>query len=147
MHPAYFGVQIKLSLKLYGKKCLLVILVNLSRNMWKKVNKHLSLESLVIPKDVVMTILQESTGPQFSLSETFQVELSNEEMAKVIFDEEALIESLYTDLQFYWAIGQQFCLVFDIFYANRGNEAVAESLYRVVEKEEMEGGQTLMNHA
>ena len=57
---------------------------------------------------------------------------------------------LYTDSSFYSAIGQEFCLVFDIFYVKSGTEAVAESFYRVVEKQEMEGGQTisvLMNRA
>ena len=58
---------------------------------------------------------------------------------KVFFDEEAQIEALYTDLSFYSAIGEEFCLVFDIFYAKSGTEAVAESCYRVVEKQEMEG--------
>ena len=56
----------------------------------KKANGDLSSESLVIPNDVLMTTFQESTGPQFSLSEIFQVELGNEEIMKVIFDEEAL---------------------------------------------------------
>ena len=97
-----------------------------------------------------MTTFQRSTGPQFSLSEVFEVELSNEEKMKVFFDEKVLIEALYTDSSFYSAIGQEFCLVFDIFYAKSGTEVVAESFYRVVEKQEMEGGQTigvLMNRA
>ena len=116
----------------------------------KKDNGDLSSEPLSIPDGIAMTMFQRSTGPQFSLSEVFEVELSNEEKMKVFFDEVALIEALYTDSSFYSAIGQEFCLVFDIFYAKSGTEAVAESFYRVVEKQDMEGGQTidiLMNSA
>ena len=54
-----------------------------------------------------------------------------------------LIEALYTDSQFYSKVGQEFCIVFDIFYSKTGTEAVAESLYRVVEKQEMDGGQSI----
>ena len=57
------------------------------------------------------------------MSEVFEVELSNEEKMKVFFDEEAQIEALYTDSFFYSAIGPEFCLVFDIFYAKSGTEA------------------------
>jgi hypothetical protein len=52
-----------------------------------------------------------------------------------------LIEALNTDSQFYSKVGQEFCIVFDIFYSKTGTEAVAESLYPVVEKQEMDGGQ------
>ena len=54
-----------------------------------------------------------------------------------------LIEALYTDSQFYSKVGQQFSIVFDIFYSKTGTEAVAESFDRVVEKQEMNGGQSI----
>ena len=50
---------------------------------------------------------------------------------------------MYTDVTFYSAVGQEFCLIFDIMYAKTGTEAVVESFYRVVEKQEMDGGQTI----
>ena len=43
----------------------------------------------------------------------------------------------------YFQIGQEFCIVFDIMYAKTATEAVAESFYRVVEAQEMDGGQSL----
>ena len=70
------------------------------------------------------------------------MELSNGEKMQVLFDEEEFIQSLYTDSSFYTAVGQEFCLLFDIFYAKSGTEAVATSFYRVVEKQEMDGGQS-----
>lgn len=67
------------------------------KKIMKKDNGDLSSEPLSIPDGIAMTTFQRSTGPQFSLSEVFEVELSNEEKMKVFFDEEAQIEALYTD--------------------------------------------------
>ena len=78
----------------------------------KKDNGDLSSEALSIADGIAMTTFQTSTGPQFSLSEVFEVELSNEEKMKVFFDEEVLIEALYTDSSFYSAIGQEFLTSF-----------------------------------
>ena len=50
---------------------------------------------------------------------------------------------IYTDSSFYSLVGQEFCLLFDIIYAKTGTEALAESFYCVVEKQEMEGKQSL----
>jgi hypothetical protein len=58
----------------------------------------------------------------------------------VLFQEEVLIKSLYTDSSFYSTVGQEFSLIFDIVYAMSGTEAVAESFYWVLDKQEMEGG-------
>ncbi len=71
------------------------------------------------------------------------MELSDERALRVVLQEQLLIEALYTDSQFYSKVGQEFCIVFDIFYSKTGTEAVAESLYRVVEKQEMDGGQSI----
>ena len=106
--------------------------------------------ALVIPNGLAVKSFQTSTPPQFCLSQIFKLELSNGEKMQVLFDEEEFIQSLYTDSSFYTAVGQEFCLLFDIFYAKSGTEAVAESFYRVVEKQEMDGGQSnsvLMNRA
>ena len=60
-----------------------------------------------------------------------------------VLQEDAVIHALYTDSSFYSLVGQEFCLLFDIMYAKTGTEALAESFYRVVEKQEMEGKQSL----
>ena len=79
----------------------------------------------------------------FSLTEIFQLKLSDGSAFRVVLQEQFLIEALYTDSQFYSKVGQQFCIVFDIVYSKTGTEAAAESLYGVVEKQEMNGGQSI----
>ena len=79
----------------------------------------------------------------FSLTEIFQLKLSDGSAFRVVLQEQFLIEALYTDSQFYSKVGQQFCIVFDIVYSKTGTEAAAESLYHVVEKQEMNGGQSI----
>ena len=79
----------------------------------------------------------------FSLTEIFQLKLSGGSAFRVVLQEQFLVEALYTDSQFYSKVGQQFCIVFDIVYSKTGTGAVAESLYRVVEKQEMNGGQSI----
>ena len=109
-----------------------------------------TLQDLVVPNGVAVKSFHMNTPPQFCLSTTFKLELGNGEKMEVLFDEEEFIRSLYTDSSFYSAVGQEFCVLFDIFYAKSGTEAVAESFYRAVEKQEMEGGQSnsvLMNRA
>ena len=116
----------------------------------EKANGNFSSEVLAITDGVKITSFVKSSSPQFSLSEVFKAEFTNSEKMKILFDEQILIESLYTDSSFYSVVGQEFCLVFDIFYAKSVTEAVAESFYRVVEKQETEGGQSLgvlMNRA
>ena len=78
----------------------------------------------------------------FSLTEIFQLKLSDGSAFRVVLQGQFLIEALYTDSQFYSEDGQQFCIVFDIVYSKTGTEARAESLSRVVEKQEMNGGQS-----
>ena len=68
----------------------------------------------------------------------------------VRFKEDQFIRCLYTDSRVYSQIGQEFCTVFDKISAKTVTEAIAESFYRVVEKQEMDGGQSLVvlgNHA
>ena len=70
------------------------------------------------------------------------MELSSGRTLDAILQEDALINILYTDSSFYTLVGSKFCLLFDIMYAKTGTETVTESFYRVVEKQEMEGGQS-----
>ena len=74
--------------------------------------------------------LRTNTTPQFCLSTTFKLELGNGEKMEVLFDEDEFIHSLYTDSSFYSSVGQEFCVLFDIFHAKSGMEAVAEYFYR-----------------
>lgn len=115
---------------------------NFFKQITVKDNGDFSLKDLVVPEGVFVIKFLEGTRRQFTLSEVFEVELSNGEKIEVLFDEEIVIKSLYTDASFYSAVGQEFCLIFAIFYAKSGTEAVAESFYRVVDKQEMEGGQS-----
>ena len=109
----------------------------------EKANGNFSSEILVIPNGVKIKSFVKSSSPQFPYPRWFKAEFTNSEKMKILFDEQIFIESLYTDSPFYSVVGQEFCLVFDIFYAKSGTEVVAESFYRVVEKQEMEGGQSL----
>ena len=101
-----------------------------------------------IPKNLtqpgVRVVEFESTMPEvFTLAEVFTVRFSNGDEKTVSLQEHAVIEALYTDTDFYTLVGQEFCIIFDIMYAKTGTEAVVESLYRVVEKQEMDGGQSI----
>ena len=109
-----------------------------------------TLQDLVVPNGVAVKSFHTKTPAQFCLSTTFKLELGNCEKMEVLFDEEEFIRSLYTDSSFYSAVGQEFCILLDIFYVKSGTEAVAESFYQVVEKQQMEGGQSnsvLVNRA
>ena len=85
-------------------------------------------------------------GP-FDLREKYHLELADWSNHRVVFSEHRFIRSLYVDATFYNAVGTEFCLVFDVFYAKTGTEAVAESFYRVMNTQEQYGGQKLENLA
>ena len=98
--------------------------------------------NIEIPAGVTTTHVVEftkSVSPVFSLTEVFKVKLSCGTTLDMVLQEDAVIHALYTDSSFYSLVGQEFCLLFDIMYAKTGTEALAESFYRVVEKQEMEG--------
>lgn len=82
-----------------------------------------------------------ASTPKFALADVFDVSLSNGDNFLVSLQEDEIIKALYNDAEFYSAVGQSFCILFDIMYAKTGTEAVVESFYRVVEKQEMDGGQ------
>ena len=79
---------------------------------------------------LVTSFLEDTQNHQSTLSEVFQIKLNNGYKKDVIFNEDVLIKSLYTDSSFYSAVGQEFCSIFNIFYAKSGPEAVAESFHR-----------------
>ena len=108
--------------------------------------RHVVMSDIAIPVGVSTTHVVEfskSDPTVFSLTEVFRVQLSCGTTLVVVLEEDAIIHALYTDSSFYTLVGQEFCLLFDIMYAKTGTEAVAESFYRVVEKQEMEGKQSL----
>ena len=108
--------------------------------------RHVVMGNIEIPAGVTTTLVVEftkSVSPVFSLTEVFQVKLSCGTTLDVVLQEDAVIHALYTDSSFYSLVGQEFCLLFDIMYAKTGTEALAESFYCVVEKQEMEGKQSL----
>ena len=90
-----------------------------------------------------VTEFQPYVTKEFTLADVFQVELSNSEKMNVVLQEDAVIKALDTDPRFYTLVGPEFCLLFDIMYAKSGTESVAESFYRVVENQEMDGGQSI----
>ena len=96
--------------------------------------------NIEIPAGVTATA---SVLPVFSLTEVFQVKLSCGTTLDIVLQEDAVIHALCIDSSFYSLVGQEFCLLFDIMYAKTGTEALAESFYCVVEKQEMEGKQSL----
>jgi hypothetical protein len=107
-----------------------------------KNNGEFSLKDLVAPEGLIVTKFLEGMWQRFTLSDVFDLELSNGVEMNVLFQEEVLIKSLYTDSSFYWSSFYWFIisLIFDIVYAMSGTEAVAESFYWVLDKQEMEGG-------
>ncbi len=101
-----------------------------------------TLEIHNLPQEVVVEKFEVSVPKKFTLSEVFHLQLSNGETMEVLFLEKNVITALYCNSSFHSVIGPEFCLVFDIMYGKTGTEAVAESFYRVVEKHEMDGGQS-----
>lgn len=78
----------------------------------------------------------------FDLLDKFDVSLSDGDKFVAVLKEEKIIKALYSDPNFYGSIGQEFCLMYDIMYAKAGTEAIAESFYRVMENQEMDGNQS-----
>jgi hypothetical protein len=98
--------------------------------------------AVVLEDGCILEEFVKSSPKEFHLAETFKMKLNNGREMKVVFREDNLIRALYTDSSFYSIVGPEFCLVFDVMYAKTGTEAVAESFYRVVEKQEIDGGQS-----
>ncbi len=76
-------------------------------------------------------------------SDIYKVTVSDKTEFSVVLQEDAMIKALYTNPLFYDPIGREFCIIFDIMYSKTGTEAVAESVYRVAEKQEQDGRQSI----
>lgn len=116
--------------------------------IWGKAFKHFfpkcferisegKLAPVVISSAQVITSFT-SDKNEFDLLDKFLVTLSDASSFTVVLQEEDIIEMLYCDPAFYEAVGKEFCIIFDIFYAKTGTEAIAESFYRVMETQEKE---------
>ena len=97
---------------------------------------------LVLENGAMIEKFLKSSPQEFHLKEMFTVKLNNGKEVDVIFQQDDMMRALYLDSSFYSEVGPEFCLIFDIMYAKTGTEAVAESFYRVIEKQEMDGGQS-----
>ena len=80
---------------------------------------------------------------EFTLTGSFYVTLDDNSNIEVVFHEEKVIKSLYTNPKFYTNIGQEFCIIYDIMYAKTGTKSVVESFYGFICNQEMDGGQLL----
>ena len=96
---------------------------------------------VVLPNDVFCVSFTREVVDEFNLSDIYKVILSNKAEFLVVLQEDAVIKALYTNPLFYQAIGREFCIIFDIMYSKTGTEAVAESVYRVAEKQEQDAPQ------
>ena len=113
-------------------------------HFFPKCFKRISEEKLVpvvIPSAQVITSFTRY-NIEFDLLDKFLVTLSDASSFSVVLQEEDIIEMLYCDPAFFEAVGKEFCIIFDIFYAKSGTEAIAESFYRVMETQEKDGGQS-----
>jgi hypothetical protein len=88
-------------------------------------------------RQFVTTFSVEKDG--FDLLDKFRVTLSNGSSSIYVLQDQ-LIQMLYTNPTFYQAVGREFCIIYDIFYAKAGTEASAESFYRVMDAQEKDGG-------
>ena len=115
-----------------------------SPQFFKKISQEESkLCDITLVKGVTITSFQKSVDKGFDLVEKYDVKLSDKSSMKVVLQEEEVITAIYTNTQFYQSIAQEFCIVFDVLLAKTGTEAPAETHYRIVSNQEMDGGQDL----
>lgn len=110
---------------------------------FKALNKDCKLHEIVLPQNAFLLSFEVASTFEFNLSDVYEVTLNNHTSCMVVLQEDAIIKAIYVDASFYTKVGQEFCIVFDVMYAKTGTEAVVESFYRVVEKQEMDGGQSI----
>ena len=115
-------------------------ILNSSKSSFSSV-RNTPLGPVVLPNDVFCVSFTREVVDEFNLSDIYKVILSNKAEFLVVLQEDAVIKALYTNLLFYQAIGREFCIIFDIMYSKTGTEAVAESVYRVAEKQEQDAPQ------
>ena len=56
------------------------------------------------------------------MSDAYKIELNNGQKKTVYLHEQEVITALYTYTEFYTAIGQKFCIIFDVMYAKTGKK-------------------------
>ena len=74
---------------------------------------------LVLENGAMIEKFLKSLPQEFHLTEMFTIKLNNGREIDVIFQEDDMIRALYLDSSFYSEVGPEFCLIFDIMYANR----------------------------
>ena len=92
-------------------------------------------------EQLISSFAANSSG-NFDLLDKFEICLTGGEEFTAVLKEDCIIQSLYNDPEFYESVGREYCVIFDIMYAKAGTEAIAESIYRVMETQEMNGGQS-----
>ncbi len=102
-----------------------------------------TLAPVVLPNDASCMSSNQETMDEFNLADIYKVTVSDKTEFSVVLQEDAVIKALYTNPLSYDPIGCEFCIIFDIMYSKTGTEAVAESVYRVAEKEEQDGRQSI----
>eukprot|EP00112_Aurelia_sp_Birch-Aquarium-sp1_P019527 Seg4842.1 transcript_id=Seg4842.1/GoldUCD/mRNA.D3Y31 product="hypothetical protein" protein_id=Seg4842.1/GoldUCD/D3Y31 len=83
-----------------------------------------------------------ATPTLFTLADAFDLKTNTGLVHQVTLQEDKVIECLYTDSELYSLAGREFCIVFNHMFAKTGTEAIAESLYRVVENQTKFGKQS-----
>ena len=83
-----------------------------------------------------------NSSGNFDLLDKFEICLTGGEEFTAVLREDCIIQRLYNDPDFYELVGREYCIIFDIMYSKAGTEAIAESIYRVMETQEMDGGQS-----
>ena len=99
------------------------------------------LESVAVPRSQVITRF-EVDKEGFDLLVPPRVTLSDGSSSTYVLQEKQVIQMLYSNPTFYEAVGREFCIIYDIFFAKAGTEAIAESFYRVMEAQQKDGGQS-----
>ena len=90
---------------------------------FKKLGGSEKQEKVVLKEGVFITELKVIEPATFLLTETFSVTLNDGRIFQVAFHQEKLIKALYTDPNFYFSVGQEFCIIFDVMYEKTGTES------------------------
>ena len=100
-----------------------------------------AMREIKVPEGVQVTSFR-ANKELFDLLDKFDVRFSDGTIFTCVLQEEEMIHDLYMDPFFYDQVGREFCIAFDVFYSKAGTEAIAESFYRVMESQQMDGGQS-----
>ena len=81
-----------------------------------------------------------NSSGNYDLLDKFEICLTGGEEFTAVLKQDCIIKSRYNDPEFCESVGREYCLIFDIMYSKAGTEAIAESIYRVMETQKMDGG-------